>query len=103
MPEPSEGPHITPEDYVAQDEIFKVGLQRGVSESATTLQPDMLACCIQDASGFGPVRWACVCKPMSEIKVSAALQARLAALKRQEDHISKEHERLEAEKLRHVK
>ncbi len=25
MAEPSEGPHITPEDYVAQDEIFKVG------------------------------------------------------------------------------
>eukprot|EP00891_Asterochloris_glomerata_P008382 jgi/Astpho2/8382/e_gw1.00122.67.1_t len=49
---PAYGPHITPEDYVAQDEIFK---------------------------------------------------ARLAALKREEDHISKEHERLEAEKLRHVK
>ena len=40
---------------------------------------------------------------MAENKLSAVLQARLAALKREEDHISKEHERLEAEKLRHVK
>ena len=40
---------------------------------------------------------------MAVTKVSAVLQARLGALKREEDHISKGHERLEAEKLRHVK
>ncbi len=57
----------------------------------------------QTDRGFGLVERACACGPMAENELSAVLQARLAALKREEDHISKEHERLEAEKLRHVK
>ena len=59
MPEASEGPHITPEDYVAQDEIFKVGVLRQGHHSATRCAG------FQTALAFCPVEQACIRKPMA--------------------------------------
>ena len=52
MLEPSEGPHITPEDYVAQDEIFKVGPASRCLEDTISSHLDVLAGLPLDRSGF---------------------------------------------------
>ena len=52
MAEPSEGPHITPEDYVAQDEIFKVGPATRCLENNISSNLDVLACLPLEGSGL---------------------------------------------------
>ena len=63
--EPSEGPHITPEDYVAQDEIFKVGPAARCWRGPPLCKPDVVASWTPDGSASCPVKQACFWKPMA--------------------------------------
>lgn len=118
--------YLAPEDYVAQDEIFKVGLQPALSRRTLTghcsgslglqasalLQSQraepcqLLGLLLLEAQHVWARRLSVTsstsCSALSAAHVGAC-QVRIAALRREEDGLGRERDRLEAEKMRHIR
>ena len=93
---------LSPEDYVEQDEIFKVR-PRAVRICSIFHEPAGM--CTQEGNALAPKPYISCCRSDLVFLVVRRrhVQARVAALKREEDSLNKERERLEAEKARHIR
>jgi hypothetical protein len=110
-PPPSPGEHLTPAEYVAQDEIYKVGGRAGhpgapgahaapgAPPPSPTPTPPHPWASVHVCQAAPIARWSA---PDTSPPATAA-QVRLAALRREEDALAREEERLAQERLRHVR